>query len=250
MSVSAHKPLLGKVLVERGFVSATEIEAALGEQGRRGTRLGDTLVALGCINRRQLRLALAEQRLRWLAAAFGAFVMGLQPVSASAHNLFNFDRTIETGGPVVPPAGFITFCMAHQDACVATANASSAVDATRDRLDQLDTIQEKVNAAIEPRNDPAHVWDYPVNGTGDCNKYALEKRRELIAFGWPEQSLLLAVVMTETNEEHLVLVARTSRGDMVLDNRTPKVVAWNSLPYRWIELQSAEKSMQWVSVVE
>jgi len=43
---------------------------------------------------------------------------------------------------------------------------------------------------------------------GDCNNYALEKRRELIALGWPRAALLLAAAVTETGEGHLVLVAR------------------------------------------
>lgn len=243
---ASQKPLLGKILVDRGLVTAGDLATALGEQRRRGQRIGDTLVSLGCISRRQLRLALAEQRVRWLAAAFGAFVMGLQPVSAFAHNLFH--NQIETGAAIVPPTGFIGFCLSHVDACTATPNGSSTVDGTQDRFDQLDQVQTRVNRAIEPREDPQHLWTYPVNGTGDCNKFALEKRRELIALGWPEQSLLLAVVLTERNEGHLVLVARMSQGDYVLDNRMQQVVGWNELPYKWLSLQSGTDSTQWLSV--
>jgi predicted transglutaminase-like cysteine proteinase len=246
MIAPKHKPLLGKLLIDRGVLSAGQLATALDEQKRSGTRIGDTLVALGLVSRRQLKLALAEQRLKWMAAAIGAFIVGLQPPSAAARSFF--DNTIETGNTVSPPAGFISFCMTHEDACAATPNASSIMEATGERMDQLDTVQAKVNAAVQPRLDPAHVWDYPVNGTGDCNKFALEKRRELIALGWPEQSLLLAVVLTEHNEGHLVLVARTSRGDFVLDNRVNQVVVWTRLPYHWLSLQSGTDSTQWLQV--
>lgn len=240
------KPLLGKILVERGVVSDVQLTAALSDQRRRGGRVGDRLVALGFITHRQLMGALAEQRLRWLAAAFGTFIMGLQPVSASAN--IGFSHDIETGSPVVPPSGFINFCLMHPDACAVTPGAPSVMEGTGERFAQLEMVQNKVNSTFEPRVDPTHTWDYPSTGTADCNKYALEKRRELIALGWPEQSLLLAVVITETNEGHLVLVARLSQGDFVLDNRVKQVVSWTRLPYRWLTLQSPTDTAQWLQV--
>jgi acyl-CoA synthetase (AMP-forming)/AMP-acid ligase II len=83
---SAHKPLLGTVLVDLGLVNSTQLTSALDAQRRRGERIGETLVGLGFLDRRQLRRALAEQRRRWLAAVFGALMMALQPVPAAARS--------------------------------------------------------------------------------------------------------------------------------------------------------------------
>ena len=103
---------------------------------------------------------------------------------------------------------------------------------------------------IKPREDPSHAWHYAEDGYGDCNTYALTKRKALIAMGWPEDTLLLAAVYDELGEGHLVLVARTSEGDLVLDNRLPPVVAWDTLPYRWVAMQSQQSPARWVKVVD
>ena len=46
----------------------------------------------------------------------------------------------------------------------------------------------------------------------------MTKRHELMARGWPARSLLLAEVVTNWGEHHLVLVVRTRTADLVLDN--------------------------------
>src|SRR6266545_4766286 len=52
---------LGRLLVERGFASRTELDWALAEQERSGRRLGEILVAAGFLSGPSLALALAEQ---------------------------------------------------------------------------------------------------------------------------------------------------------------------------------------------
>jgi len=154
-----------------------------------------------------------------------------------------------TGGPVVPPAGFIAFCARHLQDCIGKSSGSAPVEMTPERRRALDAVQAQVNAAIAPREDPKHVWDYPTDGTGDCNKFALAKRRELLAQGWPRESLLLATAITERGEGHLVLVVRSDSGDLVLDNRVTAVVDWTRLPYRWVSVQTAQNPARWVSIL-
>ena len=137
-----------------------------------------------------------------------------------------------TGAPAVPPAGFLGFCAKHLPDCLGAARNISAIQLTDATRQVLETVQTRVNAAITPRIDPTHVWDYSTDGTGDCNKYALTKRRELIAEGFPREALLLATATTERDEGHLVLVVRTDQGDLVLDNRLARVVDWSVLPYQ------------------
>lgn len=152
------------------------------------------------------------------------------------------------GGPALPPAGFIRFCLDHFQECDNRAEGAAVVELTAGRRRELEFVQSAVNAAVKPRPEPANVWDYPDDGYGDCNSYALEKRRELEARGWPPEALLLTVALTETGEGHLVLLVRTNAGDLVLDNREPAVVDWALLPYRWVARQSARDLTQWVRI--
>ena len=156
---------------------------------------------------------------------------------------------LPTGAAAVPPAGFIGFCVKHLQDCIAKPQEPSSVELTDDRRALLETVQEDVNGSFRPRIDPTHAWEYPTDGTADCNKYALSKRRELIAKGWPRSALLLATATTETGEGHLVLVARTNKGDLVLDNRVSHVVDWSYLPYRWNSVQSQQSPVRWMSVL-
>lgn len=154
-----------------------------------------------------------------------------------------------TGAPAIPPAGFLGFCAKHLPECLGRPREISAIELTESTRQTLEAVQARINAAITPREDPAHVWDYSTDGTGDCNKYALTKRRELIAQGLPREALLLATAKTERGEGHLVLVVRTDQGDLVLDNRVAHVVVWSQLPYDWISIQSQQSPVRWVSIL-
>jgi predicted transglutaminase-like cysteine proteinase len=155
-----------------------------------------------------------------------------------------------TGDAAVAPRGFIGFCLRYQGECKSAAPAPVAVDLTEDGELQLEFVQAKVNRLVRPRSNPDHVWDYPTDGYGDCNKYAIAKRAELIALGWPRTALLLAAATTEDGEGHLVLVVTTSKGDLVLDNRQRHIVEWRDLPYRWISRQNPRNLAEWVSIVQ
>lgn len=154
-----------------------------------------------------------------------------------------------TGAAVVPPAGFIGFCAKHLQDCMTKSKEPVVVELTEVRRHELDAVQTAINTTVKPREEPAHVWDYPTDGYGDCNRFALAKRKELIARGWPQEALLLATATTERGEGHLVVVARTDQGDLVLDNRLAPVVDWTALPYHWISVQNQRNPLQWVSIL-
>ena len=176
-------------------------------------------------------------------------IFALAFVSIATPSLAGFGSSVmPTGKAAVPPAGVTGFCMRHMDECGKQAQGSVIVELTGAKQRELDEVQANINAAIQPVEDPNHVWEYPVNGQGDCNKFALAKRRELIAKGWPREALLLTVAMTEHGEAHLVLVVTTSEGTLVLDNRLQQVVDWRRLPYRWVEQQSPVQLTSWVSI--
>jgi predicted transglutaminase-like cysteine proteinase len=155
-----------------------------------------------------------------------------------------------TGAAVVAPRGFIGFCLKYQLECRMPSSPPVAVELSEERYQQLEFAQTKINRLLRPRTNPDHVWDYPTDGYGDCNNYAIAKRAELIAVGWPRAALLLAAATTEDGEGHLVLVAVTSKGDLVLDNRQVHILEWRDLPYRWLSRQNPRNLAEWVSIVE
>jgi predicted transglutaminase-like cysteine proteinase len=162
-------------------------------------------------------------------------------------------RTMAVTGPTSPPVGFVQFCRQHLADCTATYYARPTVALTRARWDQLIAINADVNRAVEPMTDQENYgvteyWTYPVNGRGDCEDYVLEKRRRLIALGWPAGALLVTVVRDTNNDGHAVLSVLSDKGDYVLDNQNPKVLAWNETVYRYIKRQSPLDTVRWEAI--
>src|SRR4249919_1185160 len=85
-------------------------------------------------------------------------------------------------------------------------------------------------------------------GWGACHHYMLMKRQALERLGWPRSALLVTVVRTSTGEGHAVLTVRTSRGDLVLDNLTNRIVGWNQTGYRYLMRQSGSSPNIFVSL--
>lgn len=117
------------------------------------------------------------------------------------------------------------------------------------RWEQLRRVQREVNADTQYRTDlelygKREFWAV-AEGEGDCEDYALAKRRRLLKLGWPADTLRIATCWAEgargpgTGGYHAVLVAVTDRGDFVLDNRRHWVVPWEELPYHWDKIQVA-----------
>ncbi len=90
-------------------------------------------------------------------------------------------------------------------------------------------------------------WTLP-RTRGDCEDYALLKRHDLIAKGWPVSALLMTVVRDEKGEGHAVLTARTVQGDFVLDNKIEDVRMWNKTPYQFVMRQSYLNPKVWVAL--
>lgn len=88
------------------------------------------------------------------------------------------------------------------------------------------------------------------SGAGDCNDYAVTKRHQLTAEGWPARAVLLSEVATASGEHHVVVVVRTSGGDLVLDNLTDRIVPWFEKPYQWVRIQAPENPNYWMSISE
>ena len=114
-----------------------------------------------------------------------------------------------------PPYGFVKFCDRMPDECRQGPQEEQRFSATPERLSELDAVNRAVNHEIEPVTDleiygQTEYWTIPTT-RGDCEDYALLKRKRLIARGWPASALLMTVVRDERGEGHAVLTARTCR---------------------------------------
>ena len=152
------------------------------------------------------------------------------------------------------PVGHAEFCAIHKHECGPNTHIVDTVTLTQALWQQLLDVNNAVNTRVQPVTDEvlykvAEYWTYP-HGYGDCEDYALEKRRELIALGWPASTLLMTVVRQQNGEGHAVLTVRTDRGDLILDNQEGLVRPWDDTPYRYLKRQSQTNSADWVTIVD
>jgi len=157
-------------------------------------------------------------------------------------------------GDTLPPLGYVTFCQLHKPDCRPMGPFADRSQLTPARLAELKQVNDQVNTTVVPMTDLEHYgkidwWTYPVDGKGDCEDYVLEKRRQLIARGWPESTLLITVVRDENNEGHAILTVRTDKGDLILDNKRRDIMRWSDTPYIFIKEQSQRNPLLWVSLV-
>lgn len=151
------------------------------------------------------------------------------------------------------PSGFVSFCLRFASQCEASPGATDVVNLDTQSWRTLVAVNQSVNDAIWPEDDQRHYgraefWTIPSDGYGDCDDYAVTKRRDLMAAGFPGSALRLAVAVTADAKRHAVLTVATNHGDLVLDNLREDIVPWNSTGFRWIERQDASDPMRWVSL--
>lgn len=169
--------------------------------------------------------------------------------SASAET----DRFTQATQTTTAPFGYVQFCRENPVDCTARAENEPVVVLSQSRWRELVQINDQVNQAVEPVTDEDNFgveerWTYPVSGRGDCEDYVLQKRKTLIQRGWPAGSLLITVVRDEKGDGHAILLARTDKGDMVLDNQNPQILPWWRTPYQYVKRQSGTDARRWVSI--
>jgi predicted transglutaminase-like cysteine proteinase len=161
-------------------------------------------------------------------------------------------RFMPTAGPASMPAGFLEFCGKNRADCAARTGRGLLVKLDDARLLDLTVVNRTVNAAIKPATDAEiygkeEVWAIPEK-RGDCEDYVLLKRRDLIRRGWPASALLVTVVRDERGDGHAVLTVRTTRGELVLDNKVDVIRPWYETPYAYVKRQASTDAMRWVRI--
>ncbi len=132
------------------------------------------------------------------------------------------------------------------------ASASEGMSST-ERKKMLDQVNKVVNGRVRAETDMQRygveeLWNrtgLERGAAGDCEDFAIEKREQLIARGYPTKDLFFAVAFRSDLGLHAVLVAHTDDGDFVLDNRSVYVTPWAKAPYIWVKRQSQDDPMLW-----
>jgi len=151
------------------------------------------------------------------------------------------------------PYGWVDFCQRYRGECQDNETAPQDVELTPAVYRKIERINAWVNKNIDPVADADHwssvdQWDYPSDGKGDCEDFALLKRRMLIEEGFPRQALLLTVVKEKNGDGHSVLTIKTNRGEFVLDNLSDEMRPWMRVPYRFVKRQSQQNQNAWVAI--
>ena len=158
---------------------------------------------------------------------------------------------IQTGFPSLAPMGYVRFCLRYAEDCKIRGNdfRRRTVSLTGKRRAELVQVNRQVNRDITAQSDLIiGTQDWSVHPKmGACTDYAVTKRHDLLARGWPSSALLLSEVVTAAEEHHLVLVVRTTQGNLVLDNLDPNIWKVETVHYQWVRIQSKSNPKFWLA---
>lgn len=169
-------------------------------------------------------------------AAIAALTIGMPVTQASA-------RTSATLAPI----GYQILCMTTPSACKGSRQTSTTFSVAL--MTTLKRVNVTVNRRIKPRNDPRGTDNWSLNvAYGDCEDYALAKRAALIRAGVPAGAVRIATARTRSGAGHAVLIIKTSRGDLVLDNRTNSIKSKRSSGLRFIAISGGTNPRVWASL--
>jgi predicted transglutaminase-like cysteine proteinase len=152
-----------------------------------------------------------------------------------------------------PIRGWVEFCEKYPAECKVNPGEPEIIQHTPQSWDTMLKINQLLNYEIKPISDLDHwgrddVWDLAEDGSGDCEDIQLLKRKRLVEAGFPRRALRLSVVIDEDGTGHAVLLALTTQGTFVLDNRRDAVLHWNQTGYEFIS-REANSGDRWVYLV-
>lgn len=165
------------------------------------------------------------------------------------------------------PAGWLGFCERNPDECTSGPRSVKKIEINKSTQALINKINLSMNKKINAITDKDHwhkedYWSLPDanDPRGDCEDYALLKRKLLIERGIPASALLLAMVRFksasgehENGEKHLVLVARTENGgDLILDNLRDSVLPSDhpavQADYQFLKIQADYDEDVWLDI--
>lgn len=187
-----------------------------------------------------------------VSAQAGTVEPAVQQAPAPAAELVPLGRAMPDSNASAPlPPGFVSFCIRFADQCQTDTSQPAVLMMTPALWAELQKVNDSVNRSLTPMSDVQHYgvaeyWNIPKDGRGDCEDYALTKRRNLIAADIPARALRIAVVRTKQNQGHAVLTIATDHGDFVMDNLVSEIRSWDNTGYQWVERQDPNNAWAWV----
>lgn len=187
---------------------------------------------------------------RFSAAVVGAsvvaFHIGGQPATASSQAFLPQRMHIKA------PDGAEGLCRKYSWACSQTRQSGQL---TKGDLKKVSVINKQINRKTRAIDDQSQYrtteyWTLPSARGGDCEDFALLKKRDLIQAGIAPNRLLIATVLDRRRGGHAVLVFRTDTGDVVLDNLTNRILPWTKTKYTFLRMQDPKSPNRWVGVFE
>ncbi|PPB81586.1 putative transglutaminase-like cysteine proteinase [Albidovulum inexpectatum] len=158
---------------------------------------------------------------------------------------------LEPRKAIPAPAGAVRLCQQLSWACQKDATGPARNESIMTLARQINRkINRRVRAIEDSRQyGQEEVWALPTARGGDCEDFALLKKRELIKAGVRAQDLLIATALDRQRGSHAVLILRTAQGDMVLDNLTDRILRWDQTGYSFIAMQNPDRPSTWVAVL-
>ncbi len=189
---------------------------------------------------------------RSAAASIIALALLASPTASTAAERPLF---ISLGEPAKAPIGWIEFCIEYDPECKTKPSAPRDVVLSAAAWKDLVRVNHWVNTNIKPMTDMEHWgvverWNYPDDGYGDCEDYALLKRKMLLKAGWPREALLMTVVRDKQGDGHAILTVKTDKGEFILDNQTDDILLWSDTGYRFVKRQSQSDPNVWIALGE
>jgi predicted transglutaminase-like cysteine proteinase len=151
-----------------------------------------------------------------------------------------------------PTMAWVRFCRRMPEECAVDISEPATIELTDEARDTIVRVNRDVNYAIKAKTDKAHWgvedrWDFAEDGYGDCEDYQLIKRRRLVEVGLPRRALRMTVVIDEEGLGHAVMMVRTDRGDLILDNKRDAVLPWHRTGYTYIK-REGDTGSAWASL--
>lgn len=206
--------------------------------------LGSCMLGLGKLPIRASRHRIGAA---WLAVVIG--LGGATPALSIDANRPSVTGLIPVRAVVQPPSGAKHLCSVYDWACARSGRTKAIDDAS---LRMVMDVNLRANRSIRAVSDLSQYrieerWALPTKRGGDCEDYALFKKNELIKAGIPPEQLLIAAVLDRNRNSHAVLVLRTGKQDLILDNLTNRIVPWHKTGYTFLRLQDPQNPARWLS---
>lgn len=161
-------------------------------------------------------------------------------------------RHLQSRADAPAPAGAVALCSEYKWACARSARSKTAFP--ENAVETMRRVNLAANRSIRPVPDITQYavterWSLPTARGGDCEDYALYKKRALIDEGFPPERLLLASVLDRKLQPHAVLIVRMGPVDLVLDNLTGRIVSWDKTGYTFLRMQNPQRPDRWIALL-